>query len=567
MHCWRGLIAMSDTRALSVHALLKHPVLWLLLICGATFFTFLGGHTLWDIDEPNNAVCAREMLLGGNWWVPMFNGDYRFDKPILIYWLMMPLDALFGFNEWTARLPSAMAISALVVVIWAMTRRLMDAVYLSDYREQAGLMAAGVLATSLHIVVIARAAVPDPLLMLALGTALPALLIAYLEQSDRMQSSIRRMPGMLLLAYIAIGFGTLAKGPIAGLMPLLIVAAFLTLMREWRHWHLFHPFKGAAIALAVALPWYITVGMLTDGVWLEGFLLHHNIDRFTDTMQSHHGFPGLYLITVFIGWFPWSGLLAAALWFGAWRIELLREQPLRLFMLCWIGVYILFFTVSRTQLPNYVLPLFPAAAILMAYGWYRADAELRERFTQWLAWTALLLSIAIVAGGWIALEKQWPGEGFYILSMAPMALLSGWWLLRSKRPGAPDLRMVLAIGMVVSIPLLGGWSIKGIDHHKIAAQLADKATAAGFGEQSLATFGYFQPSLLFYHGGRLPQLKSVNEVGQWLVAGKAVVISQEAMSLLPKDIIPYLIVHERVFGLYSRRWLLLVSLQPLESEG
>ena len=553
--------------------LLKQALFWLLLICAVNFFAFLGGHSLWDVDEPNNAVCAREMLLAGNWWVPMFNGDYRFDKPILIYWLMMPLDALFGINEWTARLPSALAMTGLVLVIWGMTRRLMAA-STSVFRDNstvcdnAALIAAGTFATALHIIVIARAAVPDPLLMLALGVALPALLISYLEQKkEQAQQPSERMPGLVITAYIAIGLGTLAKGPVAGLMPLLIVAAFLTLMGDWRNWRLFHPFKGTLIALMVALPWYIAVGILTHGVWLEGFIFHHNIDRFTDPLQGHRGFPGLYILSVLLGWFPWTGLLAAMLWFGSWRLKFLRDEPVRLFMLCWIGVYILFFSIARTQLPNYVLPLFPAAAMLMAYGWTYASTEVRQRAVHWLVWTALVLSTGIVVGGGIGLEKQWSGEGYYILAMLPMVLASAWliwkkqWLWkRNEQSGHGGI--ILAVAMAVSMVLLAGWSVKGIDHNKISISLAARATESGFDGSQLATFHYFQPSLLFYHGGRLPMLTDAGEVGEWLLAGKAVVMPQDALELLPKEIIPYLIVHDRVYGMYARHWLLLVSLQP-----
>lgn len=549
-----------------VQPLLKQPVFWLLVMCAASFFTFLGGHSLWDVDEPNNAVCAREMLLAGNWWVPMFNGDYRFDKPILIYWLMMPLDALFGVNEWTARLPSALSMTGLVLVIWTMTRRLMAA-SAPVVRDNTALMAAATFATALHIIVIARAAVPDPLLMLALGIALPALLIAYLEQKRQPSAN---MPGLLITAYVAIGIGTLAKGPIAGLMPLLIIAAFLTLLGDWKSWRLFHPFKGVAIALAVALPWYIAVGVMTHGVWLEGFIFHHNIDRFTDPLQGHRGFPGLYVISVLLGWFPWTGLLAAMLWFGSWRLKSLRQEPVRLFMLCWIGVYILFFSIAQTQLPNYVLPLFPAAAMLMALGWADASTELRQRALRWLVWTALLLSAGIVVGGGLGLEKQWPGEGYYILAMLPLLLASVWllwkksWLQNSNGKAWGDIRLILTAAMAVSMILLAGWSVKGIDHNKISPALASAATAAGFDGNALATFHYFQPSLLFYHGGRLPMLTETEKVGEWLVAGKAVVMPQEALELLPKEIIPYLIVHTRVYGMYARRWLLLLSLQPQE---
>ncbi|MDQ6998987.1 MAG: glycosyltransferase family 39 protein [Mariprofundus sp.] len=542
---------------------LKQPLFWLLTLCAINFFAFLGGHTLWDVDEPNNAVCASEMLLAGNWWVPMFNGDYRFDKPIMIYWLMMPIDALFGVNEWSARLPSALSLTGLVLVVWGMTRRLMR-VFDADANksERAALMAAGLFATALHMIVIARAAVPDPLLMLALGIALPALLIVYLEGKKKTPAKI---PGMLVLAFVAIGFGTLAKGPIAGLMPLLIVAAFLTLMRDWKSWHLFHPFKGAAIALAVALPWYIAVGVLTDGVWLEGFLFHHNLDRFTDPLQGHRGFPGLYVISILVGWFPWSGLLAAMLWFGSWRLQALREEPVRLFMLCWIGAYILFFSVARTQLPNYVLPVFPAAAILMAWGWAYASEVVRQQAIKWLAWSVLVLSLGVLIGGGLAIEKMWPAEGYYILAMLPMLLVSLLWLLKKEWlvDKQLDLRLLLVAGMAISMLLLSGWSVKGVDYHKISSVLAEKASEAGFDGSELATFRYFQPSLLFYHGGRLPMLPDTQQVGEWMAAGKAVVMPQDSLEALPKEIIPYLIVHARVHGMYARRWLLLVSLQPV----
>ena len=538
----------------------RQPLFWLLLICAVNFFAFLGGHSLWDVDEPNNAVCAREMWLAGNWWVPMFNGDYRFDKPILIYWLMMPLNALFGVNEWSARLPSAFAMTGLVAVTWAMSRRLISAAGLrlkESESELIPLLAAGLLATALHMIVIARAAVPDPLLMLNMGFTLPALLIVYLEEKKSRSAS---MPGLLIAAYVAIGLGVLAKGPIAGLMPLLILVTFLILMRDWKSWSLFRPFKGAAIALLVAAPWYIAVGVLTQGEWLEGFIFRHNIERFTDPLQGHKGFPGLYIGTVLVGWFPWSGLLAAMVTFGAWRLKVLREQPLRLFMLCWIGVYILFFSIARTQLPNYVLPLFPAAAMLMAFGWAGADDAIRQRARLWLAWGALILSLGMVIGGGIALEKMWPGEGYYTIAMLPVVLVSGWWLVTKRG----ELWLPLAISMLLSIVLLSGWSVQNIEHHKVSRTLAAKADAAGFDGQSLATFYYFQPSLLYYHGGRLPMLKSVDEVGQWLSQGRGLVIAQAALELLPKEIIPYLVVHERVFGMYARRWLLLVSLRPVE---
>lgn len=537
---------------MTLHLFLKHPLFWLLLLCTANFLAFLGGHALWDIDEPKNAVCAREMLLAGNWWVPMFNGEYRFDKPILIYWLMMPFYSLFGVNEWSARLPSALSMTGLVVVIWWMTRRLLASAG-SQISDHAALMAAALFATSLHIMIIARAAVPDALLMLSLGIALPAMLIAYLEQKNQAR---QRLPAMLLLAYIAIGFGTLAKGPVAGLMPMLIVATFLTLMRDWKNWHLFFPFKGAAIALAIALPWYITVGLLTDGIWLENFIFHQNLDRFTDPMQGHGGFPGYYLLSILLGWFPWTGLVLAILWLGSWRLSALRLQPIRLFMLCWLMVYIVFFTLASTTLPNYVLPAYAAIAILIASDWVGLSPKNKQCATRWLLWTLLLLAAALMISGVWAVESMWTGEGYTMLFLLPVLLVAMWWLWRQKG----ELRLWIVGGMSLSMLLLTGWTLPAIDHHKISKSLAAEATSAGFDGSALAIFDTFQPTILFYHGGRLPRLNTQDELQTWLNDGKAVVIREDAMPQIPTELRTHLVVHTSMHGLYAKTKLLLISL-------
>jgi len=518
---------------------------WLLL-CGlalVNFFFMLGGHSLWDVDEPNNAVCAREMLAAGNWWVPVFNGDLRFDKPILLYWLMMPAYSLLGVNEFTARLPSAMAITVLVGAVWYFTRRLLDA--------RSGLVAALLLVSSLHMAVISRAATPDPLLILCLGFALLALLCVYVENKGG-----RLLPA----AYVAMGVGVLAKGPVAVLMPGLVMLAFLLLMGDWRAWRRFRPFMGLAIVLAIALPWYVTVGVLTGGEWLEGFLFHHNIDRFTQPLQGHRGFPGFYLLTVLLGWFPWSGLLACVLLFGAWRLSRLRQQPMRLFLLCWLGVFLVFFTVARTQLPNYMLPVFPAVAALMALWLRDADEILRRKALVIAAWAAAIMGFGLLIGGGVALQLQWPGDWMYGLSMLPLSIAAVVWLIR--RQGSPLLP--IALGMALSVALLAAWTLPGLDEHKISPRLANSATEAGFGGDELATFHYFQPSLLYYHGGRLPMLRDVQVLGDWLVDGKAVVMPSVALAELPREILPYLIIHDRVFGLYARKELLLLSLTPIE---
>ena len=523
--------------------LIEKPVFWLLLICSVNFLFMLGGHSLWDVDEPNNAVCAREMLEAGNWWVPVFNGDLRFDKPILLYWLMMPAFSVFGVNEFAARLPSALSMTALTFTVFYFGSRLVSA--------RAGVYAALMFATTLHVVVIGRAVTPDPVFMLCICFAMFALFCVYRERPDS--------PRLIYAAYVAIGFGVLAKGPVAVLMPGLIFLSFLLLAGKWREIMWFKPIHGLLIILAVALPWYITVGVLTDGVWLEGFILHHNIDRFAEPLQGHKGFPGLYLLSLLLGAFPWSGLLLAALFFGGWRLAELRDEPLRLFLLCWIGTFVIFFSIARTQLPNYILPVFPAVALLMS-SWL-CETKLK-RAARWLLWGAGILSMSLLIGAGFALQQQWPGEWVYAASFLPVVAVTGWLLFGRKQ--AP--LSVIGMAMTVCVALLAGWVTPAFDAHKAAPKLAAKADQAGFDGSQLATYRYFQPSLLFYHGGRLPQLGSVAEVSAWMEGGKAVVMPENTMEELPARMRAQLVVHEQVHGLYARKRLLLLSLATEEGK-
>jgi len=510
---------------------------WLLFVCGLNFLFMLGGHALWDVDEPNNAVCAREMLAAGNWWVPVFNGGLRFDKPILLYWLMMPAFSLFGVNEFAARLPSALAMTALSFTVFYFGRKLVN--------EKAGFAAALLFASTLHVIVIGRAATPDPVFMLCTGFALFAL-----YSVDQAEGG---SPRLLDAAYVAMGLGVLAKGPVAVLMPALVMGAYLLLMGRWRDISGFRPLRGALIVLAVALPWYVTVGVLTDGLWLKEFILHHNIDRFTGPLQGHRGFPGFYAISVLIGVFPWSGLLIASLIFGPWRLRALRETPLRLFLLCWIGVFLVFFSVARTQLPNYMLPVFPAVSLLMA-TWLRHAGEQRR---SWLIWPALVLSLLAVIGGGIALERMWTGTWMYALSFLPVSVAALLLLLRHSLPALSS----LAAGMAGCIVILAGWALPALNVHRATPQLAAAALHAGIGDRDLATYRYFQPSLLFYHGDRLPWLESVNEVEQWLRQGKAVVMPEDALAEFPTAVVSQVVIYKRVYGLYARYRLILMGMR------
>ena len=342
------------------------PAAWVLplglLLC---FFYGLGGLPLFDLDEGAFSEATREMLARGDFITTYLNGEPRFDKPILIYWLQAVAVALIGIDEWAFRLPSALAASAWMVAVYRFGREFMD--------ETTGLAAALVGMTSAVVVVIGRAATADALLNLWLCLALLTM-YRYHER-------------LALLAYLFMGLGFLTKGPVAVVIPGAVSLLFFASTGRWRPWlrALLYP-PGWLVFLAVALPWYVLEYLDQGQAFIDGFFLRHNVGRFSDTMEGHGGALYYYALATPLVVMPWTALLLAV-------VPTLRRvvvDPLDRFLWIWFGLVFVLFSLSGTQLPHYILygatPLF----LLMA----RHRERLRSR---WLAWLPPVLFLALVA--------------------------------------------------------------------------------------------------------------------------------------------------------------------------
>ena len=329
---------------------LQTHLLILAVAAGLLFFLKLGTPSLWDIDEGNNAEASREMLEADNWVVPTFNYDLRVDKPALRYWLHMAAYKLHGIDEFAARLPSALAAFAGVFVAYALGRGM--------FGPMEGLLAGLILASSVAFCASAHFANPDALLNLC---TIATLTLFWFDYS-------RGARTWFWTAGIAAGFGVLAKGPVGVVLPGTVVLLFLlwekklAILRDWR-------LVGGILLLAlVAAPWYVLVGVETKADFLIGFLLKHNIGRFAEPMEKHGGSIFYYVAVVLAGFGPWSVFLLSTFWYGTG--DRAREAGMTLaanrFLWCWVGVYLLFFTLASTKLPNYILPLYAPLALLMA---------------------------------------------------------------------------------------------------------------------------------------------------------------------------------------------------------
>ena len=333
----------------------KTVLLGLLLLAGTLFFFQLGATGLFDADEPAYAGAAREMLARGDWVTPHFNGQPRFDKPILFYWLILLSYRVFGITEFAVRFWSALAGMGLGVLLWRAARRRIGG--------EAALWAGVAFSANLLTALLARAAVTDMLLTFFVTAAILAGLAAVEEPESR-----NRWPARGLWAAMALA--VLVKGPVGLLIPAMALGGCLVVLREVRAGlrRLF-PWEGPVLFLLIAGPWYALALSANGWAFIEGFVIKHHLTRYTGVISSHAGPLWFYVPVVLVGFFPWSGFLPAALWRAGRTARRRRAEMagdrLVVTCLCWLTGLFVFFSLAGTKLPSYLFPAVPAMALLV----------------------------------------------------------------------------------------------------------------------------------------------------------------------------------------------------------
>jgi 4-amino-4-deoxy-L-arabinose transferase-like glycosyltransferase len=331
-------LARSTPAPLVLPALLALAV-WL------GFFNQLGGFPLFDVDEGAFSEATREMLERGDFVTTWLNGQPRFDKPILTYWLQAVSVALFGVREFAFRLPSALAAIGWVGAIFLFARQQAD--------RNTAYAAALIATTTLGLNVIGRGATADALLNLFLALAMFDI-YRYMAQP---LARYRR------LVWLWMALGLLTKGPVALLIPFAASGLAFALHGKLRAWRqaIFDP-TGWLILLAVAGPWYLLEYLRQGDAFLAGFFMRHNVERFMAPLQGHRGNLLYYLPAGLLLMLPYTGLLLRTVP----GVLKLRAKPLDTLLWCWFLFVLVFFSLASTKLPHYLLygvtPLF----VLMA---------------------------------------------------------------------------------------------------------------------------------------------------------------------------------------------------------
>jgi 4-amino-4-deoxy-L-arabinose transferase-like glycosyltransferase len=379
--------------------------LLLALLSLPLYFLALGAHGLSDPDEPYYAVPALEMLRAGSWQVPLFHGRPWFDKPILFYWIVLACYRALGVSETAVRLGSALAAVGGLVTVYLLGLR-------SGLGERGARAAAVVLGTAVEYVLLARAAVTDMTLLLALA-------LGMLAAAHCLQSGSALAAG---LAGAAFGLATLTKGPVGVLVPGLALGSYSLLARSR---DLLRPrllAAGAAGLLLSAGPWYLYMSLRYPDLLGRTFLGEGNLGRFLN--PEHQSFPLYYLVVLVLGLLPWSGALPFAV-LSPCRRGLaagetgLGRRPGPLFALCWAGSVLLLFSLSASKLPTYVFPAFPPLALLIA-GYLEAACEAGRPP---LAAASLGLALALSAGAGLPLLLARRGMGGAVVPAAAAGLV------------------------------------------------------------------------------------------------------------------------------------------------
>jgi 4-amino-4-deoxy-L-arabinose transferase-like glycosyltransferase len=342
---------------------------WLLVaVVWLAFFWQLGAVPLYDLDEGAFAEATREMLDSGNFITPHKDGEPRYDKPVLIYWLQAASVKLLGLNEFALRLPSAIAATLWLAALWAFVRERIDAA--------SATVAGLVMALGLQVAIIGKAAVADAVLNLFIALAF----------FDIYRWRLAPHRGTLLRVYLWLALGFLTKGPVAVVFPLVVSLLYFASLKQLRAWieAAFNPF-GWLLFLLVAGPWYLAIYLDDGGGFFRSFFLEHNVGRFEGVKHGHSGFPGYYFAMLPVVLLPFTGWFLRLLPLG----RRLWADPLDRFLVIWFVTVFTVFSFSDTKLPHYLVYGITPLFILMA----RYREVLHNR---WLAFLPPLLFMALL---------------------------------------------------------------------------------------------------------------------------------------------------------------------------
>ena len=413
----------SDTKQTGRQILLD--ILVLCIVIGGFFAFMLGNRALSMPDEGRYVEIPREMVSTGDYITPRLNGVKYFEKPVLFYWLESFSIKLFGLGEFTLRLWPALFALFGCLAVYGAGRRL--------YGRRSGLIAAAVLATSVLYYGLSRAIILD----MPVSVLMTASLHSFLIGMHEVPGPRRRLYLWSFYAFSALT--VLTKGLIGIVLPAMVIGAWIMILGEWRVLKTMYLPTGLALFLLIAAPWHLLVWR-ANPEFLNFYFIHEHFLRYLTKIHSRYQPVWFFIPIVLLGLFPWTAFLVQAIAFSSpssWRER--HEHRDALFLLLWVGLVFLFFSISDSKLIPYILPVLPPLSLIigryLAAAWDSRDLPgIRAGYT---VFGVASLALAAVS---IALPALWPTTEVHNLGNYPVvfAVILGAvapvnWLLRVSR--------------------------------------------------------------------------------------------------------------------------------------
>jgi 4-amino-4-deoxy-L-arabinose transferase-like glycosyltransferase len=488
----------------------------LCLLCLILYAPGLAAIPPLDRDEARFAQATRQMLETGDFVRIRFQGEARNKKPIGIYWLQAAAVAAFSSPEsaaiWPYRLPSTLTATAAVLLTFGFGARLFDS-------RPAAFIAAVLTASALGVVVEAHLAKTDAALLAAVVAGQGALGLVYI------MTRAGRLVGwpLPLIFWLAETIAILLKGPPGPLLALL-TAGCLSIADRDIHWvKRLRPLTGVLVMAAMVAPWLIAVQSATAGHFISDSLAHDLLPKLVGAQELHGAPPGYHLALVIASFWPGSLFIVPGLIWG-WRQ---RRAAAWRFLLAWLGPTWIFFELVPTKLPHYVLPLYPALALLaggaLAEGFTKHPAGL-GRFVA-SAVRLLWAAVTIVLGVLLLILPLWFGgtvSPAIIIAFPVMLGLACLLFFRDPQPmraaglvAAISALFVVPAALAVAPELDYLWPSRSA-----AAALARHPPGPG---EAVLSVGYSEPSLVFLLGTATRLVTADPGGGQLAGAGMALV--------------------------------------------
>jgi 4-amino-4-deoxy-L-arabinose transferase-like glycosyltransferase len=425
---------MMEKRFLNTYPQKWVQILLLVGFCFVLFFLNLARWDLWNPDEPRYGQVAREMVQGGDWILMHFNGKTYADKPPLFFWLIGLSSYLWGgFTSFAVRFPSALFGTLTVVLTFILGKRL--------YGLRTGFLSGIILATSLEFAYLSTRANIDATLVFFTTASLICFFQwhRYRNGERDQQGTIKRLS--IYGFYVGMALATLTKGPVGFLLPLLVSLVYLAIQRDWKGMKEMRLLSGMLLFLVIVLSWYLPAVLKGGRPYLNETLFHQTIDRYSKGWS--HVKPFYYYLYNFpFEFMPWFLFLPAAMAYGFSK-ELVEKRKESLFFLIWFAVIFLFFSLSKGKRGLYMLPVYPAASLMVGKLWDDLISSPMEHFPR--GWTSFplygFMGFALLAGAaipWVV-SMKFPSYLPYSLPIAFLMVggsLAMFVLRRFKNHGA-----------------------------------------------------------------------------------------------------------------------------------